>query len=60
MQPKINKYLGREKKKEWGKTQDATEAAILKENLNQTFWICMCWVLPTQTPTSVTSRRVAS
>ena len=36
------------------------EAAILKENLSQAFWICMRWALPTQTPTSVTSRRVAS
>ena len=46
---------------EWGKTQDAMEATLLKEkNLTQPFWICMAWVLPSQTPTSVTSWRDTS
>ena len=42
---------------EWGKTQDAVEAALLMEkNWNQPFWAWMAWVLFTQTPTSVTHR----
>lgn len=37
------------------------EATLLKEkNLTQPFWICMAWVLPSQTPTSVTSWRDTS
>ena len=45
----------------WGKTQDAMESALLVEkNLNQPCWICMAWLLPAETPTSVTSWRTTS
>ena len=46
---------------ESGKTQDALEATLLMEkHQNQPFWIRMAWILPSQTPTSVTSWRNTS
>ncbi|ELK14150.1 Ferritin light chain [Pteropus alecto] len=46
---------------EWGKTQDAMEAAmVMEKNLNQALWIFMPWVLPVQIPISVTSWRATS
>ena len=46
---------------EWGKTQDAMEAALLVEkNLNQALLDLHGLLLPAETPTSVTSWRTTS
>ena len=46
---------------EWGKTQDAMEAALpVEKNLNQALLYLHGLLLPAETPTSVTSWRATS